>query len=75
MLNSGDLTAGEIAQQFKISKPSISHHLSLLKQAGLVSDQRQGQNVYYSLETTVFQEAVAWLMNYTGKGEDQREQS
>ncbi|MGI6575037.1 MAG: autorepressor SdpR family transcription factor [bacterium] len=64
LLSGGDLTAGEIAERFNISKPSISHHLSILKQAGLVSDERRGQNIYYSLETTVFQEVAAWLLNY-----------
>lgn len=70
LLKERDLTAGEIADHFDISKPSISHHLSILKQAGLVSDHRQGQNVYYSLETTVFQEAIAWLISYAGRGEE-----
>lgn len=61
LLQQGDLTAGEIAGQFNITKPSISHHLQILKQAGLVLDRRQGQNIYYSLNTTVFQEVLGWL--------------
>jgi len=66
LLRKGDLTAGEIAANFNISKPSISHHLSILKQADLVSDERQGQNIIYSLNTTVFQEALAWLLELAG---------
>ena len=62
LLSSGDLTAGEIADRFAISKPSISHHLSVLKQAGLVFDERHGQNIVYSLNTTVFQEVLGWAM-------------
>ena len=62
MLQKGDLTAGEIANQFAMTKPSISHHLSILKQARLVQDLRQGQNIYYSLNTTVFQEAIGWFL-------------
>lgn len=62
MLQKGDLTAGEIANQFAMTKPSISHHLSILKQAGLVQDLRQGQNIYYSLNTTVFQEVMGWFL-------------
>lgn len=62
MLQKGDLTAGEIANQFAMTKPSISHHLSILKQANLVQDLRQGQNIYYSLNTTVFQEAMGWFL-------------
>ncbi|NFN62477.1 winged helix-turn-helix transcriptional regulator, partial [Clostridium botulinum] len=43
LLNEKDMTAGDIADYFQITKPSISHHLSILKQAGLVSDERKGQ--------------------------------
>lgn len=63
MLQKGDLTAGEIADQFDISKPSISHHLNMLKQANLVQDWRTGQHIVYSLNTTVFQEVIGWLYN------------
>ena len=66
LLRAGDLTAGEIADHFPISKPSISHHLNVLKQASLVSDERQGQNIVYSLNITVFQEALAWLLALSG---------
>lgn len=65
LLKTGDMSAGELAEHFSISKPSLSHHLTVLKQAGLVSDERQGQNIIYSLESTVFQDVVAWLMDYT----------
>jgi len=61
LLQQGDLTAGEIAAQFEISKPSISHHLNILKQANLVQDIRRGQNIFYSLNTTVFQDMIAWF--------------
>lgn len=63
LLKEKDLTAGEIAEYFNISKPSISHHLNLLKQADLVIDERQGQNIYYSLNTTVFQEVLSFFLN------------
>ncbi|HBC93381.1 MAG TPA: transcriptional regulator [Pelotomaculum sp.] len=61
LLRERDLTAGEIADEFDISKPSISHHLNLLKQSGLVLDERQGQFIYYSLNMTVFQEVMSWF--------------
>ncbi len=64
-LREGDLNAGEIAEHFEMTKPSISHHLSLLKQAGLVQDVRRGQNIVYSLDTTVFQEAIRFLLGMT----------
>lgn len=64
-LREGDLNAGEIAERFDMTKPSISHHLSLLKQARLVQDVRHGQNIVYSLDTTVFQEALRFLLGMT----------
>ncbi len=67
LLKERDLTAGEIADSFDISKPSISHHLNLLKQASLVIDERQGQNIYYSLNTTVFQELIGFFLNFIDK--------
>ncbi|MCJ8211298.1 autorepressor SdpR family transcription factor [Mucilaginibacter sp. RS28] len=63
-LKEKDLTAGEIADRFQISKPSISHHLDLLKQAGLVSAVKEGQFICYSLNTTVLDELLKWLMNF-----------
>lgn len=63
LLREKDRTAGEIADQFQISKPSISHHLSQLKQAGLILDERSGQNIYYSLNMTVFQEVMSFFLD------------
>ena len=63
LLKEKDLTAGEIAENFKMSKPSISHHLNILKQAGLIIDEKQGQYIYYSLNTTAFQEITKWLFD------------
>ena len=59
LLKTGELTAGAIAENFAMSKPSVSHHLSALKAVGLVHSQRQGQEIVYSLDTTVFQDVVA----------------
>lgn len=64
LLRERDMTAGEIADQFQMTKPSISHHLNLLKQAELVWDERQGQHIYYSLNTTVFQELMKWIVSF-----------
>lgn len=62
LLARGDLSAGEIAGRFEVTKPSISHHLGVLKQADLVVDERRGQSIVYSLNTTVFQDVVSWAM-------------
>ena len=63
LLKEKDLTAGEIADQFNISKPSISHHLDLLRQAGLVVSVKVGQFIYYSLNTTVMDEMLKWIIS------------
>ena len=65
ILKDGDLTAGEIADKFNISKPSISHHLDLLKQAELVGSVKEGQFIYYSLNTTVMDEMLKWFIQFT----------
>ncbi len=67
MLQEKDLTAGEIAEQFHISFPSISHHLDLLKQAKLVLAEKEGQYVYYSLNTTVVDDILKWLLQFKAK--------
>jgi len=65
MLREKNMTAGDIADKFNISKPSISHHLNLLKQADLISDERVGQNIIYSLNTSVFDDLIGWVMTLT----------
>ncbi len=65
LLKKGDMTAGEIADKFSFSKPTISHHLDLLKQAGLVESIKQGQFIYYSLNTTVMDEIITWFVQFT----------
>ncbi|WP_181502701.1 autorepressor SdpR family transcription factor [Paranoxybacillus vitaminiphilus] len=67
LLKNKDLTAGEIADHFRISKPSISHHLNLLKQADLVHAEKRGQYIYYSINTTVLQDVLTWLLSLQGK--------
>jgi ArsR family transcriptional regulator, arsenate/arsenite/antimonite-responsive transcriptional repressor len=67
LLQERDMTAGEIVEKFKISGPSISHHLDLLKQAKLVTSEKDGQYVYYSLNTTVMDEIVKWMIQLKSK--------
>jgi ArsR family transcriptional regulator len=64
ILGKGDLSAGDIADRFDMSKPSISHHLDLLRQAGLVESVKKGQYIYYSINTTVFDELVKWMLRF-----------
>jgi ArsR family transcriptional regulator, arsenate/arsenite/antimonite-responsive transcriptional repressor len=67
LLREKDMTAGEIAEQFHISFPSISHHLELLKRADLVHSQKNGQYVSYSLNTTVVDDIIKWMMQFKTK--------
>lgn len=67
LLKEKEMTAGEIAEKFSMSWPSISHHLDLLKQAKLVLSEKDGQYVYYSLNTTVVDEILKWLMQFKTK--------
>lgn len=66
-LRYGEMNAGEIAEHFDMTKPSISHHLSILKQADLISDRRQGQNIIYTLNTSVFEDVMGWFVELLGK--------
>lgn len=75
LLREKDLTAGEIAEYFDISKPSISHHLSVLKNAELIIGDKQGQNIYYSLNTTAIQEIMNWVFDLTERGENNEKEN
>ncbi len=67
LLQEKDMTVGEIVERFKISGPSISHHLDLLKQAKLVIAEKEGQYIYYSLNTTVVDEIMKWFLQFKTK--------
>ena len=67
LLKEKELTAGEIAEQFNMSWPSISHHLDLLKQAKLVEAEKDGQYIYYSLNISVVDEIIKWIMQFKTK--------
>jgi DNA-binding transcriptional ArsR family regulator len=62
LLRRGEMTAGELAEHFDMAKPSLSHHFAVLKQADLIEARREGQQIYYSLNTTVMEDllAIVW---------------
>lgn len=62
LLKERDRNAGEIADAFNISKPSISHHLDILKRAQLITSEKKGQFVEYSLNTTVLEDLLSWIL-------------
>ncbi|MED1203746.1 autorepressor SdpR family transcription factor [Heyndrickxia acidicola] len=64
LLKEKDLSAGEISEHFNMTKPSISQHLKVLKNADLVHDEKKGQFVVYSLNTTVFQDIISWAFRF-----------
>jgi ArsR family transcriptional regulator len=64
LLRGGPRTSGEIAARFESSWPTISRHLALLREAGLVTTERRGQEIYYELNTSVFQDLVQHLMDW-----------
>jgi DNA-binding transcriptional ArsR family regulator len=68
LLAQRDLTAGEIADRFPIAFASVSRHLGILRDAGLVATEREGQFIRYRLNTTVHQELVRYLMRVFGGG-------
>jgi DNA-binding transcriptional ArsR family regulator len=68
-----EMSAGEIAEAFEISAPSMSHHFNVLKEADLVSTRRQGQQILYSLNTTVVQDLVGLLYEMFGKDRVRRQ--
>lgn len=62
LLKEKDMNAGEIAEQFNISKPSISHHLDILKRADLITSEKKGQFVEYSLNTSILEDLINWVL-------------
>lgn len=73
LLRSADLTAGELADHFDMTKPSISHHLNTLKAAGLVDAEREGQSIVYSLNTSVLQDLISWFYTFTDRSDSDDE--
>ena len=70
LLKDKDMNAGEIANEFNMTKPSISNHLNILKQADLVDAEKVGQNVNYSLKTSVLQDVLKLISDSSNRGKD-----
>lgn len=70
LLKDKDMNAGEIANEFNMTKPSISNHLNILKQAELVDAEKVGQNVNYSLKTSVLEDVLKLISDLSSRGKD-----
>ena len=66
MLKSGRMAAGEIAEKFSVSGAAVSKHLSILREADLIRDAREGKFIYYELNTSVLEEVMLWLSGLKG---------
>ena len=73
ILRKGRLSAGEIAARFDMTAATISYHLSQLKKAGLIFENKHKNFIYYELNTSVFEECMLWLSQFKGGNEDEKE--
>ena len=63
LLRKEEMTAGDVAARFDMTRPTMSHHFSVLKEAGLVTSRRDGQTIWYALNTTVLEDVLAWTLD------------
>jgi len=71
MLKSGRMSAGEIEQRFEMSFAAVSRHLSVLREADLIHDQREGKYIFYELNASVLEEIMLWITDLRGGKEDE----
>ena len=70
LLKSGRLSAGEITDHFDVTAASISRHLSVLKEADLIRDERKGKFIYYEINVSVLEETLLWISDLKGENEN-----
>ena len=71
LLKKGSLSAGEIGDHFEMTGATLSHHLSILKKAGLVDDSKKGTFVYYEINTSVMEDILAWISGFMGGNDNE----
>ena len=71
MLRSGRMNAGEISDNFDLSKATISHHLKILREQDLIYEEKEKNFIYYELNTSVFEEILTWIVKFKG-GPDEK---
>ncbi|MCI9264864.1 MAG: winged helix-turn-helix transcriptional regulator [Oscillospiraceae bacterium] len=72
LLKSGARTAGEIGSRFDMTGATVSHHLSVLREAGLISDERRGKYIYYELNLSILDEITGWIAGLKGDKSDEK---
>jgi len=72
LLGSGEKTSGELADHFAMSWPTVSHHFSVLKEADLITSRREGTTIFYSLNTTVVQDLMTWVLDLAKRPKNKR---
>jgi DNA-binding transcriptional ArsR family regulator len=72
LLRAGPMSAGEILEHFQMTGASLSHHLSILKNAGLIDDEKKGKYIFYTLNTSVLEDIMNWMISLT-KSEKENE--
>jgi DNA-binding transcriptional ArsR family regulator len=75
MLKKDRLSAGEISSRFEVTDASISRHLSVLKDADLIRDTREGKYIYYEINTSVLEETLLWIKTLKGEKDDDQKTS
>ncbi|MBX7103201.1 MAG: autorepressor SdpR family transcription factor [Gemmataceae bacterium] len=70
LLRQGPMTAGELAEKFDLSKPSMSHHFAILQEADLIASRREGRQIIYTLNTTVVQDLIATVLDLMPRKEN-----
>lgn len=66
LLRGREMTAGDLAERFDMTKPTMSHHFAVLKEADLLTSRREGQTIWYGLNTTVVRDLMTWVMDLIG---------
>ena len=72
LLKDGPLPAGDIVSHFQMTGASVSHHLSILRASGLIDDEKRGKYIYYSLNTTVMDDMINWILSLKGETIDEK---
>ncbi|MBA1393037.1 ArsR family transcriptional regulator [Lactobacillus sp. XV13L] len=72
LLKNGQMSAGEIASHFSMTQATVSYHLSVLKKADLIDEEREKNFIYYSLNTSILEEIMSWLVDLKGDQDESK---